>query len=72
LLAEAKLELVGGTPLYRLACCADAETLFQQLAAHGILIRPFNDDPRLVRIGLPADEQQWGRLREALKLRIQS
>ena len=72
LLAEAKLELVGGTPLYRLVRCADADTLFRQFAARGILIRPFNDDPRLVRIGLPVDEEQWSRLREALKVRTQS
>lgn len=67
LLLDAGLKLVGGTPLYRLARCADADTLFDQLAVRGILIRPFNEDPRLVRIGLPADEEQWNRLREALK-----
>lgn len=67
LLVDAGLELVGGTPLYRLARCADADSLFRQFAACGILIRPFNEDPRLVRIGLPADEEQWSRLREALK-----
>ncbi len=72
LLIDAGLELVGGTPLYRLARCADAETLFRQFAACGILIRPFNEDPRLVRIGLPADDEQWNRLREALKSRAHS
>jgi cobalamin biosynthetic protein CobC len=67
LLLEADFKLIGGTPLYRLARCADADALFRHLAAHGILIRPFNEDPRLVRIGLPADEDQWTRLRAALQ-----
>jgi cobalamin biosynthetic protein CobC len=69
LLLDAGLELIGGTHLYRLARCADAETLFRQFAARGILIRPFNEDPRLVRIGLPAGEEQWVRLRESFNKR---
>jgi cobalamin biosynthetic protein CobC len=72
LLLDAGLELIGGTPLYRLARCADSDTLFLQLAARGILIRPFHEDPRLVRIGLPAGEEQWVRLREAFKTRSYS
>jgi cobalamin biosynthetic protein CobC len=67
LLLDTGFELIGGTPLYRLAHCTDADALFRRLAACGILIRPFNEDPRLVRIGLPADEDQWTRLRAALQ-----
>jgi cobalamin biosynthetic protein CobC len=67
LLVGAGLDLVGGTPLYRLARCASADSLFRRLAARGILIRPFHDDPRLVRVGLPADEEQWSRLGAALE-----
>jgi cobalamin biosynthetic protein CobC len=66
LLRSAGLEVVGGTPLYRLARCADADGLFRRFAAHGILVRPFSEDPRLIRIGLPADQEQLTRVRDAL------
>lgn len=69
LLVESGLEVTGGTPLYRLARCADATALFLHLAARGILVRPFHDDPQLLRIGLPAEQDQWDRLREALNAR---
>lgn len=67
LLLEAGFELMGGTPLYRLVRCTDADALFRRLATCGILVRPFNDDSRWVRIGLPADDDQWTRLRAALQ-----
>ncbi|MGD9599006.1 MAG: threonine-phosphate decarboxylase CobD [Steroidobacteraceae bacterium] len=66
LLDRSGFELMGGTSLYRLARCENADTLFRRCASRGILIRPFKEDPRLVRVGLPADENQWERLRGAL------
>ncbi|WP_066922463.1 threonine-phosphate decarboxylase CobD [Steroidobacter denitrificans] len=67
LLLATGFELKGGTPLYRLVRCADADALFRRLAMRGILIRPLNEDSRLVRIGLPADDDQWTRLYVALQ-----
>lgn len=65
-LKKARLEVLGGTVLFRLVRCRDADGLFRQLASAGILTRPFSSDPTLLRIGLPADESQWGRLKRAL------
>ena len=69
LLLESGLSITGGTPLYRLARITDAAGLFRKLASRGILVRPFHDDAHLVRIGLPANRDQWGRLRAALNAR---
>jgi cobalamin biosynthetic protein CobC len=66
LLTEAGLAIEGGTVLFRLVRCADANAVFEHFAAHGILTRPFAGDPTLLRIGLPGDESQWQRLADAL------
>lgn len=42
----------GACPLFRLARNGDAN-LFDRLARQGILTRPFDQDPRLLRFGLP-------------------
>ncbi len=68
-LRNAHVEVVGGTVLFRLARYFDADALFRRLAAAGILTRPFSSDPTLLRIGLPSDESQWGRLEAALGVR---
>ena len=67
----AGLAVEGGTPLFRLARCANAEAdaLFRHLASHAILTRPFEDDSGLLRIGLPGDESQWNRFAAALETR---
>lgn len=66
LLIRAGLAIVGGTALYRLARCEEADTVFRRLAAHGILTRPFASDASLLRVGLPAEESHWQRLATAL------
>jgi cobalamin biosynthetic protein CobC len=63
------LEIVGGTALFRLARCSNAEALFRHLLSHGILTRPFSSDTRIVRFGLPGAESQWERLAHALHSR---
>jgi cobalamin biosynthetic protein CobC len=66
MLANAGLEVVGGTSLYRLTRSPDAEQLFGHLGRAGILVRRFSEEPTWLRWGLPRDENQWRRLREAL------
>jgi cobalamin biosynthetic protein CobC len=65
LLMGAGFEIVGGTPLFRLAAAPDAPARFAYLARAGILTRPFEDAPRWLRFGLPAP-RHWPRLRAAL------
>ncbi len=56
----------GGTRLFRLCRGEQAPALFTALGAAGILTRRFDHDPRLLRLGLPAEEAHWTRLRQAL------
>ena len=67
LLTGAGLIIEGGTVLYRLARCPDADAVFQHLAAHSILTRPFKSDGGLLRVGLPGEEAHWQRLEQALE-----
>ncbi|MBK5196898.1 MAG: threonine-phosphate decarboxylase [Methyloceanibacter sp.] len=69
LLAQAGLEVIGGTTLFRLVRTAEAETLFQHLGQKGILVRRFAEQPTWLRFGLPGGEPEWQRLRSALKSR---
>ena len=62
-------EVVGGTSLFRLARAADARERFARLLAAGILVRPFDFDPTLLRFGLPHGRDQWRRLAAALGTR---
>lgn len=57
---------VGACPLFRLIETADARALFERLARRSILTRPFDYDPRWLRIGLPADAEALDRLGSAL------
>lgn len=66
LLADAGLEAVGATPLFRLARHDDAAGIFRQLCAAGILARPFEQRPEWLRFGLPGDEAAFDRLAAAL------
>lgn len=66
LLARSGFELAGGTALFRLARAADARKRFARLLAAGILVRPFDFDPALLRFGLPRGRDQWRRLAAAL------
>ena len=59
-------ELAGGTSLFRLARAPDARERFTRLLAAGILVRPFDYAPDLLRFGLPRGREQWRRLAAAL------
>jgi cobalamin biosynthesis protein CobC len=49
-----------------LARAADARERFTRLLAAGILVRPFDFAPDLLRFGLPRGREQWRRLGAAL------
>ena len=57
---------VGACPLFRLIEVDDAHALFERLARRAILTRPFADQPRWLRLGLPADSAALARLEAAL------
>jgi len=66
MLVAARIEVVGGTSLYRLTRSAAAPELFERLGRAGILVRRFADDPTRLRWGLPRREADWQRLGAAL------
>jgi cobalamin biosynthetic protein CobC len=66
MLADAKLEIVGGTSLFRLARTAAANALFEHLGRAGILVRGFPEALAWLRFGLPGTEEGWQRLAAAL------
>ncbi len=68
-LNKSRLEVIGGTVLFRLARACNADAVFRQLTAAGILTRPFANDPTLLRVGLPSNDSQWKRLEQALGVR---
>lgn len=57
---------IGACPLFRLIETDDAAALFERLARRAILTRPFADQLRWLRIGLPADADALARLDAAL------
>src|SRR6266446_8628267 len=65
-LAEAGIEIVGGTSLFRLVRTSAAGSLFEYLGRAGILVRRFPEHAMWLRIGLPRDETSWDRLFTAL------
>lgn len=66
LLVRSGFEVAGGTSLFRLARASNARERFARLLAAGILVRPFDFDPHLLRVGLPLGREQWRRLAAAL------
>ena len=66
MLAGAKLEIVGGTSLFRLARTPAAGALFAHLGRAGILVRGFPEAPAWLRFGLPGIEESWQRLAATL------
>ncbi|MBE1528503.1 cobalamin biosynthetic protein CobC [Sphingopyxis sp. OAS728] len=66
LLARQGFRPTGDCPLFRLIEVDDAQALFERLARRAILTRPFADQPRWLRIGLPADADARARLEAAL------
>lgn len=57
----------GACPLFRMVETPDAATIFQRLAAAGILVRPFADAPKQLRFGVPAAAADLERLDKALR-----
>jgi cobalamin biosynthetic protein CobC len=68
LLESAGFEIVGGTPLFRLARHERAEQIFRRLCGAGVLTRPFAARPDWLRFGLPHGEEDFARLAEGLGL----
>ncbi len=66
MLAGRGFQPIGACPLFRLIETDDAHALFERLARRAILTRPFADQPRWLRIGLPADVAARARLEAAL------
>lgn len=56
----------GNCPLFRLIETDNAHALFERLARRAILTRPFAEQSRWLRIGLPADADACARLEAAL------
>jgi cobalamin biosynthesis protein CobC len=67
MLAKAGLELLGGTTLFRLCATPQAARWFEHLARHGLLVRPFAQQPNWLRFGFPGTEAAWLRLQAALQ-----
>ncbi len=67
MLRGAAFEIIGGTPLYRLARCADAARRFERLGEAGVLVRPFPARPDWLRFGIPHSSKDWARLEAVLK-----
>ena len=67
LLRRIGVDLVGGTPLFRLISHPGAPGLFAVLAEAGILTRAFAAEPSWLRFSYPADEAGWARLEAAVE-----
>jgi cobalamin biosynthetic protein CobC len=67
LLLNARLEIVGGTSLYRLVRTHRAGGVFEHLGRAGIVARRFRHAPTWLRYGLPGPESAWQRLSAALR-----
>lgn len=65
-LSGARLEILGGTALFRLVRCDNARLLADHLGHRGILTRAFAYGPHWLRVGLPADDKGLARLARAL------
>lgn len=64
-LLSAGLAITACTPFFRTCQIDGAWGLFEHLARCAILTRPFADNPRCLRIGLPADNEDLQRLAQA-------
>lgn len=66
ILTAAGIGIVGGTDLYRLAETDAASELHAKLGRAGIYTRPFPDQARWLRFGLPGPDTHWNRLEQAI------
>lgn len=67
LLCRAGLEPVGRTDLFNLSGSAGAQEVFARLGRAGVFVRRFDENPRLLRFGLPGADEDWARLENALR-----
>jgi cobalamin biosynthetic protein CobC len=65
-LQMAGFRLVGGLALFRLVQHAEARALHEKLARNHIWCRCFGESPDRLRFGLPRDDKDLARLKEAL------
>jgi cobalamin biosynthetic protein CobC len=65
LLAEAGVEIAGGTSLFRLVHARRAQEIFQHLGTAGIIVRAFREQPTWLRFGIPS-KSSWDRVRSGL------
>src|SRR5262249_55711204 len=65
LLAEAGIEVIGGTSLFRLVHTQRAQEIFRHLGTAGIIVRAFHEQPTCLRFGIPS-ESSWDRGRSGL------
>jgi cobalamin biosynthetic protein CobC len=65
LLVQHGFQVRGDCPLFRLAHAPDADRRFNALCAQGVLVRPFDHTPGVLRFGLP-HSGGWARLEAAL------
>ncbi|MBL6945596.1 MAG: threonine-phosphate decarboxylase [Rhodospirillales bacterium] len=66
-LKDAGLDIIGATDLFCLIRSADAAELAHRLARSGIYVRSFVENAETLRLGLPADDQGFARLKAALQ-----
>lgn len=66
LLSRAGFEILGGTPLFRLASHEAAEEVFFRLLRARIYARRFAERPNWLRFGLPGGPEAFERLKTAL------
>lgn len=65
-LARARLNVVGGTSLFRLVEAPRAAALYDHLGSHAILVRHFPERADWLRFGVPATDADLNRLGDAL------
>lgn len=66
ILHACRLEIVGGTTLFRLVRNPAADELFHHLGRAGILVRRFAERADWLRFGLPSGTHAWRRLQVAM------
>lgn len=66
-LEKAGMQIVGGTPLFRLAAAPHAPQLFYELAEAGIWVRRFPANPEWLRFGIPGTDEARSRLETVLR-----
>jgi cobalamin biosynthetic protein CobC len=72
LLAQSRLQILGGTTLFRLTRSPHAQELFDHMGRAGIFVRRFAEEPTWLRWGIPANEAASLRLTQALSGRCRA